>query len=58
MRKIAASSKAPSRIALSLLRRRQVVAERLLDDDAGAVAQPDLASCSTTSPNSTGGIAR
>ncbi len=46
--------------AVQLLRRRQVVAERLLHDDAGApsAAQPDLASCSTTVSNRSGGIAR
>ena len=43
---------------VELARRGEVLAERLLDDDAGAVAQPDCASCSTTGPNSGGGIAR
>ena len=44
--------------AVEGLRRGEVRAERLFDDDASAAAQPDLPSCSTTTPNSTGGMAR
>ena len=36
----------------------EIAAERLFDYDAGPLAQPDFTSCSTTDPNSTGGIAR
>ena len=43
MRKIADSSKAASRIAVELLRRGEVAAERLFDDDAGAVGAARLA---------------
>ena len=59
MRKMCDSSKLSSRIRFSALRRGEVVAERLLDDDARALAcSPTVASCSTTGPNSAGGIAR
>ena len=43
---------------VELLRRRQVVSERLFDDDASAFGRPDFARCSTTGPNSGGGMAR
>ena len=43
---------------VEFLRRGEVAAERLFDDDAAPLVQPALASCSTTSPNSTGGMAR
>ena len=59
MRKIAFSSKAPQQDPVELPRRGEVRAERLLDDDAGALrVQPALPSCSTTVPNSAGGMAR
>ena len=55
MRKIDFSSKELSRIRFSSRAEARSRPEGLLDDDAGALAQPDLASCSTTSPNSEGG---
>ena len=43
MRKIADSGKTECSIAFELVGRGEVAAERLLDDDAGVLAQPDFA---------------
>jgi hypothetical protein len=43
---------------IQVARRGEVLPEGLLDDDAAPCRAPDGASCSTTGPNSGGGIAR
>ncbi len=58
MRKIADSSNSPSSIAIQRLRRCEIATERLFNDNAGALAQLDFASCCTTSRNTAGGMAR
>ena len=50
--------RSPSRIRFKLLRGGEIVSERLFDDDARAIGAAGLASCSTTVPNRTGGMAR
>ena len=50
--------KAAEQRAVERLRRREVTAEGLLDDDASAGSAAGFADCSTTSPNIVGGIAR
>ena len=59
MRKIVGLVEGAEQDPVERLRRGEVAAERLLDDDARARRRsPTCASCSTTVPNSAGGMAR
>ena len=59
MRKMLSSGKTSCRVAFSVARRREVAAERLLDDDPRVLRRSRRrASCSTTVGNMLGGIAR
>ena len=59
MRRICDSSRHWQSSALSALRGLEVVAERLLDHDPGALGEPGVVQAArTTSANSDGGISR